>query len=77
MVRLDETYGGNVTTLAYSGIGSYELDMATYSPPGIVLSNDGNSETTIQLNSETYRKTRNGEMQGHEYKKFQDEDGNV
>lgn len=67
VVTLDDTYGKNVSMLNCMGVGSYEIAMGTYCPTGIVLS-DGWRETSIPLNSDTYRQVRNGESYGNQYK---------
>lgn len=36
VVSLNDEYGGNVSTLRILGKGSYELDLATYSPTNII-----------------------------------------
>lgn len=66
IVSLDDTYGKNVSMLTFMGVGSYELALGTYSPTDIVVS-DGRRETSISLNSETYRQVRNGESDGNKY----------
>ena len=76
VVRVNDTYGGNVSTFTCVGSGSYELNLATYSPTGIILTSaDGQKETTIQLNSDTYRKIRAEDDPDHKYMDFTAEDG--
>lgn len=69
VVSLNDTYGGNVSTLNCMGPGSYGLNLGTYSPTNIILIESGNTgnEINIPLNSDTYRKVRNEEYEGHSY----------
>jgi hypothetical protein len=77
VVSLNETYGGNVTTMTYFGPGSYELMLGTYSPTDIVIeSPDGLEETDIRLDSDTYRNIRDEKDELNEYRDFIDADGN-
>ena len=57
-VKLNDTYGGNVTTLKYLGPGSYDLVLATYSPTNIVLKDGTPDELWIDLDSSTFREKR-------------------
>ena len=36
-ISVNETYGSNVSSLKCFGLGSYALDLATYSPTDIIL----------------------------------------
>ena len=61
IVSMKELYGGNVTDIKCLGPGSYELDLATYSPTDIVVVDPYGEQTWWKLNSETFRKIRSGE----------------
>ena len=59
MVSFKETYGSNTSELKCLGNGSYELELATYSPTDLVLwSEDSSRKRGYRLNSETYRDIR-------------------
>ena len=61
LVSLKDTYGNNVSELKCNGIGSYEIELATYSPTNIVLySQDGMLLKSIGLNPDMYRELRQG-----------------
>ena len=61
LVSLKDTYGNNVSELKCNGIGSYEIELATYSPTNIVLySQDGTLLKSIGLNPDMYRELRQG-----------------
>lgn len=76
IVSMMETYGTNVSTMTCMGSGSYELELATYSPTDIIVTNpDGTEETDIRLDLETYRNIRAGKDPENKYMVFQGEDG--
>lgn len=59
LVSLNETYGTNISELKVLGLGSYELELATYSPTDLVLySPDGKTQKSIGFNADTYRDIR-------------------
>ena len=74
VVSMQKEYGGNISNFTCIGAGSYELELATYSPTNLILS--GKSIVDIPLNSDTYRVIRSGEDKENEYKSFIDDEGN-
>ena len=75
VVSLDSRYGGNISKMTCNGAGSYEIELATYSPTDLVL--DGKPPEKIPLNSDTFRVIRADKDPHHKYLDFHDEDGNV
>ena len=69
IVSINDTYGSNVSDLKILGFGSYELELATYSPTDLVLySPDGEQElTSIGFNTDTYREIRSGSSGENKY----------
>ena len=61
IVSMIDTYGGNVSNLKCLGPGSYEIELSTYSPTGIVVSDSNGDETLWNLDSEQYRSIRGGD----------------
>jgi hypothetical protein len=74
VVSLQKEYGGSISNLTCLGAGSYELELATYSPTDLVL--NGKSIVDIPLDSDTYRAIRSGQDTKNEYKSFIDDEGN-
>jgi hypothetical protein len=68
LVSLNDTYGTNISNLKVLGLGSYELELATYSPTDLVLySPDGLQQTSIGFNADTYREIRSEKSSGNSY----------
>jgi len=77
VVSMLEEYGGNVSYLKCLGAGSYEIQLATYSPTELMLEHAGEDGTTKQvttrLDDDQFRKMRSS---NDEYKEFVDYDEN-
>lgn len=61
MIGLNETYGTNVSTMMCYGANSYYIDLATYGPTDILLSQSrswGKKDRSVHLDSTTYRELR-------------------
>ena len=74
VVSTQEEYGGNTSKFTCLGAGSYELELATYSPTDLVLV--GTDAVDVPLNVDTFRKIRAKEDEDNKYEAFEDEDGN-
>ena len=77
VVSIIDDYGNNVSKFNCLGSGSYELELATYSPTGIRLYS-GEDTATIPLNIDKFREIRSDSDDVNKYRDFvsQDEDGN-
>ena len=76
VVSLAQDYGDNISKLTCFGAGSYEIELATYSPTGIVV--EPSDETMpIPLNMDKFREIRADEDEKNKYRDFHeiDEDG--
>ena len=58
VISMSDTYGGNISTLRYLGLGSYEIQLATYAPTDILLIGGNGREKDIRLDSTTFRRIR-------------------
>jgi hypothetical protein len=78
VVSVLSEYGGNKSNFTCTGAGSYEIELATYSPTDIILdgSEVGKSIREIPLNADTFREIRAENDADNEYLQFEDEDGN-
>lgn len=74
VVSMQKKYGENKSNFTCLGAGSYEIELATYSPTDLILV--GKSYEPIPLNSDTFRKIRAEQDANNTYKSFVDDDGN-
>ena len=60
VVSLSDDYGTNVSYLKYFGVGSYELELATYGPTSIWLEkqNSPDAKRVVELNSSSFNQIR-------------------
>lgn len=72
VVSVQEEYGGNTSNFVYLGAGSYEIELATYSPTSVIL--DGDAIVEIPLNADNFREIR-AQKDDATYKEFENEDG--
>ena len=73
VVSILKDYGGNKSNFTCLGAGSYEIELATYSPTDLVM--EGTSRVEIPLNAETFRKVRANPTDDMKYESFVDDDG--
>ena len=67
VVSFKETYGGNVSYLKCLGTGSYELELSTYSPTGIVVRGSNGEETWKTFDTDSLRGIRLEESDSDRY----------
>ena len=65
VVKMNDLYGSNVTTLKCLGLGSYEMVLGTYAPTNLVLGDNGGK--WVGLNSLTFRRIRQKDVKLGEY----------
>jgi hypothetical protein len=76
VVSVSDEYGGNISNLSCLCAGSYELELSTYSPTGIVIETSEQSET-VPLNVDKFREIRASKGDKNTYRDFKDENGNI
>lgn len=67
-VRLDDTYGTNVTKLKWLGNRSYEIWLSTYCPSHLLIMDDnGNVVSSHHMDNDTFREIRKGNYNDAKY----------
>lgn len=75
VVYLAQDYGNNISKLTCFGAGSYEIELATYSPTGIVVE-PSDEAMPIPLNMDKFREIRADEDAKNKYSDFHEIDEN-
>ena len=57
MVSLSDTYGGNESLVKFHGVGSYEIELATYSPTGLIVCSPETTDkySVVPLTNDKFR----------------------
>ena len=69
-ITLNDTYGTNISRLECLGSGSYNLDLATYSPTDLIMMKKraaSSEDVWLGLNTKVFRKARAGLLDWVEY----------